>query len=364
MTAYDTKVKEVNWVSPPSETILRLIYQKNINLNSFRLEAGFSVEQFSNLLHDKLDVNHSLASMLSDILGGSPNFWINRYKQFHNNLDESNRLVVSENLPFLENLSAIRKTSIEGLLNNFKVSTFEHLISDYLHSPKIMYSKSQKSEPSPVDIANWIRNCEVAGEETVISQSIQIFDAGLLKNMIGDILALSKVNSVEKITHKLKALLLNAGVVLVLSPSESGNGVSGFTKTLLKRYRLVVVTDRYKNNAAFWFTLLHELAHCILHSISQPLVHYSDEEFTLASLPTNDIHEEEEANSYVEKLLFSEELMLGLERSSRSYKGIMRLGVKYDVPAALLVAQIHRMKLAPYKNFRKVYRRVEFEVIY
>jgi Zn-dependent peptidase ImmA (M78 family) len=357
-------VKEVDWVSPPSETILRLIYQKEINVHLFRLKIGFSVENFIDFLHDKIDIDAKLASLLSELLGGSQVFWVNRYKQFNEQLEAANKLILSENARFLESLSAIRQTSVDELLDDFRVSTFDHLVMDYLHSPKIMYSKSQRIEPSPVNIANWIRNCELVAEKIVVSQPIGTFNATVLENSLGEVVALTKVNSVNKVINKLKTILLEAGVVLVLSPSETGNGVSGFTKSLLKKYRLVVVTDRYKNNAAFWFTLLHELAHCILHSISQPIVHYSDEEFVLASLPTNNTYEEDEANGYVEQLLFSQDLMSEMKLACRSYRSIMRLGVKYDISAALLVAQIHRDKLAPYSFYRKVYKKVKFDNIF
>jgi len=352
-----------NWVSPPSVTILRLIYQKQFNLYLFRLKTEMTVEDFMNLLYDKIRISSKLASQLSELLGGSQAFWINRYTQFEEELTGNNERVLSKNLKFLENLSKIRNISIEMLLHDFKVSTYEHLMLDYVEGPQIMYSRSQRIEPSPANIANWIRNCELLAERTILEQPVHIFSNSQLEDQLGEILALTKVNSINKIVNKLKKMLLKCGVVLVLSPSEKGNGVSGLTKTLLKKYRLVVVTDRYKNNAAFWFTLLHELAHCLLHSIVQPIVHYSDEEFTLASLPTNNIFEEEEANSFVEELIFTDDLMTELEDASRSYKKVMRLAVKYDISSALLVAQIHREKLAPYSHFRKVYKKTEFNSI-
>ncbi len=363
MINYENDTIDIDWVSPPSETILRLIYQKGINIYLFRLKTGLSADQFLDLLYDKLKLDSRIISILSDVLGGSQSFWINRYKQFDQQLANSDDLVISENFSFLNNLCSVRQTSIDNLSNSFKVSTLEHLIMDYLHSPKIMYSKSQRLEPSLVNIANWIRNCELVAEKVIIEQSVRVFNANVLKETLGEILALTKINSVQKVISKLKKMLLEAGVVLILSSSETGNGVSGFTKTLLKKYRVVVVTDRYKNNAAFWFTLLHELAHCVLHSIYKPIIHYSDEEFTLASQPINNIYEEEEANIYVENLLFPYELMQELKEASSSYRNIMRLGVKYDMSTALIVAQIHRTKLAPYSYYRKVYKEVKFENI-
>lgn len=355
---------ELTWVSPPSETILRLIYQKEFNLHLFRLKIGLSIDQFIDVLHDKIEMTVKFASQLSEILGGSQGFWLRRYEEFNEYLNESNKVVLSDNFEFLESLSKARSTSIDDLLDDFKISTYENLIIDYLKSPKILYSKSQRMEPSPVNIANWVRKCEFVAERVILKEPVHIFSPTVLDNSLGELLSLTKVNSVNNIIHKLKAILLKSGIVLVLSPSVSGNQVSGFTKKLLKKYRLVVVTDRYKNNAAFWFTLLHELAHCILHSINQPIIHYSDHEFVLASLETNDIFEEEEANDFVEKLLFPPDFMNEIKKSNKSYRSIMKLGVKYDISTALIVAQIHRMKISPYHFFRKVYRSIKFDSIF
>ncbi len=360
----NTTKDETAWVSPPSETILRLLYQKDINLHLFRIKTELDINSFLDLLHDRIELNSKLISILSETLGGSQVFWLNRYQQYAESVDASNQNMISEYLPFLQSLANVRNTSLENLLDSFKVSTLEHLISDYLHSPHIMFSKSQQVHPSPTKIANWIRNCEIEAEKILLNSPIPIFSQDTLKDILPDIVALSKINNIDKIKHKLKTILSTAGVILIFSPSEAGNGVSGLTKPLLKKYRLIVVTDRYKNNAAFWFTLLHEISHCILHSISRPLVHYSDQEFTLASLPSNNFYAEEEANKYVEELLFPYEIMNELLTTKLSHKTILRLAVKYDISAALITAQIHRFSLAPYSFYRKVYRSVSFKSIH
>lgn len=354
----------IEWATPPSETIFRLIYQKKINLNLFREKLGMNEEEFANLMHDKLQINKKLAFVLSDILGGSENFWINRYEDFDKQIGVLNNEIFNEYRDFLTSLSRIRVTPIDNLLLDFKVSSFEKLILDYFQKPKIMYSKSQKIEPSPVRLASWVRDCEIMAESKIFGNSIPIFDAQTLQNELGQILSISKINSIELVIQKLKSILSKCGIILILSPSKIGMGVSGLTKPLLKRYKLIVVTDRYQNNAAFWFTLLHELGHCLLHQISQTIIHYSDDEFILASDPTMNVFQEEEANKFVEELLFTSELINQLKANSKSYRDIIRLGVKYDISPSFLVAQIHRLKLAPYSHFRKVYRKVNFKEIH
>ncbi len=364
MTQSLLRADTAEWLAPPSETVLRLIFKKNINLSLFKESLGLDSIEFSELLHDKIQITKKLAFSLSSILGGSEEFWKNRFDDFHEQKDLLNTQVLNDHKSILEKLSRNRNISIDGLLDHFKVSTFEKLISEYFEKPQIMYSKSQKFEPAPEKLASWVRNCEIIAENQIFNNQVPVFSRETLNNNLGSILALSKINSVENVIPKLKSALQSCGVILILSPSKSGLGVSGFTKSLLKKYRLIVITDRYKKNAAFWFTLLHELAHCLLHSIKQPIIHFSDDEFTLASDPTINSFYEEEANNFVEELLFSEDLCNDLKKNCRRYDQIIRLGVKYDISPSLLVAQIHRTELAPYSYFQKLYRKVEFDKIY
>ncbi|MDL5514606.1 hypothetical protein QSE00_22530 [Arenibacter sp. M-2] len=346
-------------ISPPSATILRRVSDLNIDLKKFRDILNLTVEDFGKLIHDQLKFSDKLAYQFSQILGGTEIFWSNRYKNYIEEITESNQQVYSEYKIILDELCTSRKTDINNLLSDFQYSSLEHLVLDYFENPIILYSKTQRFEPSPINIANWIRDCEKEAEKLIYDGRVRIFSAESLNDALLNIVAFTKVNNLQKILGKIQEICFNNGVVVLFKSSEVGYGVSGFTKRLLKDYRLVVVTDRYKNNAAFWFTFLHELSHCILHNLRFPLIHYSDDEFQLASLKTNNIYEEDEANNYVESLLFPEDVKHHI-RQCNSYTDILTLAVNYDISAALLVAQIHREKLAPYSWYRKVYRRVEF----
>ncbi|WP_114751870.1 hypothetical protein [Pleomorphovibrio marinus] len=346
--------------SPPSTTVLRRISELDLDIKKFREVLNLTVEEFGKLIHDQLQLSEQLAYQFSQFLGGSEMFWINRYKNYCEEISKSNQQVYSTYKVTLDELCYSRKTNIENLLNDFQCSSLEHLIVDYFESPVILYSKTQRFEPSPVKIANWIRDCEREAEKYIYEGKVKRFSAELLIDSLSSLVSLTKVNKVEKILDKIQRIGFEIGTVILFKSSESGFGVSGFTKRLLKNYRIIVVTDRYKNNAAFWFTFLHEISHCILHSLKNPLIHYSDDEFQLASLMVDNIYEEDEANKYVEAILFPEDIKSQI-RKCGSYNEILSLAVKYDISASLIVAQIHREKLAPYSWYRKVYRRVEFQ---
>jgi len=350
---------DLQLVSPPSATILRKVSDLNIDLKKFRELLNLTVDEFGKLIHDQLKISDELAYQFSKILGGSEIFWSNRYRTYFDEVVESNTHIYSKYKKALDSLCVSRDIEIDSLLVDFQYSSLEYLISDYFESPVILYSKTQRFEPSPVKLANWLRECEKEGEKLIYEGYVRKFSSETLHDEILNIISYTKVNKIQNILDKIQEICYQCGVILLFKPSESGYGISGLAKRLLNNYRLIVITDRYKNNAAFWFTLLHELSHCILHSLRYPLIHYSDEEFLLASLKSNNIYEEEEANCYVETLLFPDEVKIEIQKCN-SYRDILSLAVKSDISASLIVAQIHREKIAPYSWYRKVYRKVEF----
>jgi len=350
---------EFETVSPPSSTILRRISNLGIDFKLFRDYLELGVEEFGKLIHDRLEINDKIAYQLSKILGGSEVFWKNRYQNYLEETFISNQRVYNDNKVTLDELCMSRETDIDNLLNDFLYSSFEYLVLDYFESPLILYSRTQRFEPSPINIANWIRECEKEAEFLIYDGIVAKFSREVLDERLPEIISYSKVNRVNNILSCIQELCFDCGVIVLFKSSQSGYGVSGFTKRILKDYRLVVITDRYKNNAAFWFTFLHELSHCLLHNLMNPLIHYSDDEFQLASLKTDNVYEEKEANNYVESLLFPENVKYYI-RQCNSYNDIIRLAVKFDISASLIVAQIHREKLAPYNWYRKVYREVKF----
>jgi Zn-dependent peptidase ImmA (M78 family)/plasmid maintenance system antidote protein VapI len=351
---YDAEI-----ISPPSATILRRVTDLNIDLKKFREFLNLSVDDFAKLVHDQLTFNDKLAYKFSKILGGSEAFWSNRYINYFEQLEESNKYIYREYKQTLDSLCSSRGIEIDSLLKDFQYSSLEHLVVDYFQTPVILYSKTQRFEPSLVKLANWLRDCEKEGEQLIYEGRVRKFSNEALNEEILDIISYTKVNNIYNILGKLQDICFRCGVIVLFKSSETGYGISGLAKRLLNNYRLVIITDRYKNNAAFWFTLLHELSHCILHSLRSPLIHYSDEEFQLASLKSNNFYEEEQANSYVESVLFPDEVKTAI-KNCNSYRDVISLAVKFDISASLIVAQIHREKIAPYSWYRKVYRKVEF----
>ena len=196
---YDAEI-----ISPPSATILRRVTDLNIDLKKFREFLNLSVDDFAKLVHDQLTFNDKLAYKFSKILGGSEAFWSNRYINYFEQLEESNKYIYREYKQTLDSLCSSRGIEIDSLLKDFQYSSLEHLVVDYFQTPVILYSKTQRFEPSLVKLANWLRDCEKEGEQLIYEGRVRKFSNEALNEEILDIISYTKVNNIYNILGKLQ----------------------------------------------------------------------------------------------------------------------------------------------------------------
>jgi HTH-type transcriptional regulator / antitoxin HigA len=76
------KTFEPNWKSPPGDTIKDIIDEKNIPIKVFLDKMDMSLVDIMKLLDGNIIIDENIASKLSDVLGSSKEFWLNREKQY------------------------------------------------------------------------------------------------------------------------------------------------------------------------------------------------------------------------------------------------------------------------------------------
>lgn len=81
------------WVSRPSNTIKDILETKKISLKEFQKLLEMSDIIFINFMNDEIAISTSLAFKLSEILGGTINFWIKRYNMFFEGKAQNKKIV-------------------------------------------------------------------------------------------------------------------------------------------------------------------------------------------------------------------------------------------------------------------------------
>jgi plasmid maintenance system antidote protein VapI len=76
-----------DWASPPGETIIDILEERKLSVSEFSQQMGYEVSQTDDLLAGKMGITEEVADKLSDVLGSSMLFWLQRENQYREDLE-------------------------------------------------------------------------------------------------------------------------------------------------------------------------------------------------------------------------------------------------------------------------------------
>lgn len=148
--------------------------------------------------------------------------------------------------------SHLRKDEETVLINLFKEVYFQK-------THKSLFRKSQSS--NDVLINFWLGKVKRIANLYCGFNEIRDFN-GLSKS---DIVDIASGNPDPYYIKKLEKILLERGIIFVVEPNISGIKLDGAVFRLDSGHPVVAMSLRYKRLDNFWFTLMHELSHIVLH---------------------------------------------------------------------------------------------------
>ncbi|MGO9254008.1 MAG: ImmA/IrrE family metallo-endopeptidase [Mycobacterium sp.] len=158
----------------------------------------------------------------------------------------------------------------EALLRFFRVADEKSFDRTWL-APQVNYRRSQTFTIDPYATALWRRLSEVQAEALVASAND--YDPVRLRKIAQRIPALSRHN-VGQGFRDARAMLASAGVLLVFVPEIAETRLSGATWWLTPSHPIIALTGRYRFVDSFWFTMIHEIAHVLLHPKRVTFMHF------------------------------------------------------------------------------------------
>lgn len=87
MSAHDEKPFRPNWASKPGNTILDSLKERKVGMIAFAQVMGMSVVEVLALVNAETKIDEAIATKLSDFVGASKEFWLEREKQYRESLD-------------------------------------------------------------------------------------------------------------------------------------------------------------------------------------------------------------------------------------------------------------------------------------
>jgi Zn-dependent peptidase ImmA (M78 family)/plasmid maintenance system antidote protein VapI len=331
-----------DWASPPGDTVAAVLRERKVSSDQFCTMLGRSKESVDELLDGQLEITEDLAELLSEVLGGSKEFWSAREAVFRAALQRLEDQVEDESaqawvktVPFrdMAKLGWVRSTrrrreQMSECLRFFGVSDVESWGCRYrsvLQNVAMRTSRSIDSDPTAV--AAWFRQGEIeASRLRTANWNTTIFEA-----LLADIRLLTREADPAVFVPSLVDICAAGGVSIVVLRAPKGCRASGATRFVAGERPMILLSGRHLSEDHFWFTFFHEAAHLILHG---------DREFFLDFDSSPLSPEEAEANSFAEHVLIPAEHRSQFLQLRGDLRGIARFARRIGLSAGVVIGQL------------------------
>lgn len=260
------------FVVAPGEVIREYISERGLKQKNVAQAIGISEKHLSNILNGKVRLSEAVAIKLEKVMPDVPAaFWLQyetRYQEYLARKNEQYSLkgldlkAIAKRFHFKEVFGRNGKSLVEqaaDMLDLLGVGSF----ADYRMSlPHAMEFMQDSGEDEAMVV--WIKLCEQA----VDIQNRSLADTPFSPSALRDSLErLKKISLNPNVTDSIKACrkrLNRCGVYLVVVPAVGNAKIRGLL-TSYKDHPAIFLSLRFKTHDHVWFTLIHEIAHLLIH---------------------------------------------------------------------------------------------------
>lgn len=321
------------------------------------------MQQLRDLLEGRGAIDRTTARVLEKLVGGTVTFWLTRQKNYEAALNRAvNRMAQDEAeqwlnqipVPLAPTATRVSKGSREDQLRHklvyYNVANLKTWDTRYGSIPSETHLRTSPSfESNRAAVLSWLRRGEIEAD-LVLTRP---WSPQRLRQLLPDIRTLSKIGRPSRFFPRLRQMLADAGVAIVVVPTPRGCHASGAARLVSPDKAMVIVSFRHRSDDQFWFTLFHELGHLLLH---EGRVFVDEDE-------TPDSPAEREANDFamtciVPPVRRPEFLSLSADKDS-----IMRFAVSVGVNPGLIVGQMQHQGLIAHGRMERLKRRWTWDEI-
>jgi HTH-type transcriptional regulator/antitoxin HigA len=355
-----------DWVSPPGESIADLLEEHGWTQAELSERLGYTAKHLNQLIKGKVPLSEDAALRLERVLGGSAAFWLSRearYRERLARLDAQARLAEwtdwLDELPVkaLMNSGATRKRRIDAKARPALVEELLHFFG--VASPKdwraryggmqVSFRRSRADQSDLGAISAWLR----MGERLAEREQPTKYDRQRFLAAIPEIRALT-TQAPEVFEPTLRRLFRASGVTFVLVPAIPGAHVSGVARWLNANRPMIQLSLYGKSNDRFWFTLLHEAAHLLLHAQEKKAVFLDDPDHVDMTS-----EQEHEANAWA-----AEVLIPGAHRNSlaslKTKESVCAFATQIGIHPGIVVGRLQHERIIPPNWMNDLKVRFEF----
>lgn len=267
---------EPKWTSPPGDTILDVLEEKNWTQSEFAHRAGYTAKHVTQLIKGRASITEDTALRLERVLGGSAGFWLaleakhreetaraEEIKQLESQIGWLKELPLKQMIEFGWIERCAQKTDqVSECLKYFGVASVSVWRSKYTAPSELAaFKSSERLEKKNGAVAAWLRR----GERMAEQRSLNKYNRQGFIEKLFRIRKLTNETAPDIFVPKLISECAEVGVAVVFEPVPTGCPATGATRWLAPDKALIMLSLRHKTNDHLWFAFFHEAAHILIH---------------------------------------------------------------------------------------------------
>jgi HTH-type transcriptional regulator/antitoxin HigA len=345
------------WASPPGRTIQTRLDELGLDFSEFAARMGTSATVAGGLLDGRESITLDLARRLSGLLGASAEFWVSRECYYRDDLIrvETDRWL--DEVPFQAMAKfgwisprSSRAGRAEECFSFFGVEDVVGWRREY--EPMLEASRMRISSAVPssrVAVAAWLHKAALEADAV----SIGSWNASALRATLNLVKSLTWNKDPGDFLPKLRDLLAGAGVALVVLRALPGCPASGAARLLSAERAMIVVSGRFLADDQFWFTVMHEIGHLLLHEPDQAIL---DDPYSAIRV---DSAEEAEASRFAADVLLPAEVRARVP-GTLTHRNVIALARAAGVAPGIVVGQLQFANLIGHDQLNRLKRRYKW----
>lgn len=320
-------------IVPPGRTLRTELEARGWSQKDLSDIIGLSEKAISGIINGRKQITPETAIKLSSAFNVSAQFWINLEANYRLRLaqqknSEADTIVQKSQLHSVAPVNELKKRgwippsdSLEDLADSLK--SFLAIQSFGPIEPQlaqINFRHSVTREPGRVAAYSWIQRVkQLAAEQKVDAK----YSKQSLETAIPELLLLSqKPEDIARVPD----FLLDLGINFVIVPHLPQTYIDGAALLLDGRHPVVALTLRHDRIDAFWYSLVHELAHIILEHQGQNIdrIDGKDDEYEQPESKAHDLIEKE-ADQQASEWLLGQSQFETFVRRTRPYFSVAKI---------------------------------------
>ena len=354
--------KTIKRVFHPSFYLKEFLDELEMSQDEFAKRLGISGKQISLILSQQASITADIAYRLSQMLGTSSEIWLNLQSKYDAYLVQLNALEKFEeekqifkmiDKKFLLQLNIIEndddiETAIGKLRNISLVSSLSLLAKKDIFS---FYRTSIIKEETTQNIV--CKNLWVSLATSLAKkEETSPFDENKIIDNIDKFRNMT-LESPEFFYPKLKEILNECGVSLIIIPSLKNSNINGVVKWLDSNKVMMALNTRGAYNDKFWFSFFHELKHVLQKTKRKMIIGETEDNVSEEKL-------EIEADEIAKNTLISSEKLK--ELTNYTEYSIRQFAKKINIHPGIVVGRLQKDGLIKYSYLNDLKEKYEIVV--